>query len=292
MARYFRFPFASQGDKVVFPDTSQADGSLSYNQGYGPDYQRNPATDSQARRPDRSRFNQLLFDVTSTLQLYYQEAYPPFITADNNGGAAFEYPIYARVRFDSGSGDRIYESLKNNNTSLPTVTADWRLADFTGLDARYLQQAAADARYLLESNNLSDLTNTNTARINLGLGTAATLSTGTATGNIARIGTPGTTAAGNDSAVVVRAGSNANGNYRVWSDGFIEQWGTTPTLTTINQSQPLPIPYPQRNADVVVSDSGGQNFNYGGFIDPTTGSNLFATSHPRGGSCRYFSLGF
>ena len=239
MARYFRFPFANQGDKVVFPDTIQADGSLSYNQGYGPDYQRNPATDNQARRPDRSRFNQLLFDITSTLQRYYQEDTPRFITASDNGGTAFQYPIYARVRYDDGSGFRVYESLKNNNNSLPTVTADWRLVDIAGLDARFLTRAladslyittavadgryltpsAGDSRFLNESNNLSDLENAATARTNLGL------VTGTAAGNIPVIGTPGTTAAGANSAVVVRSGMNANGRFRVWSDGFTECYG-------------------------------------------------------------------
>ena len=48
---------------------------------------------------------------------------------------------------------------------------------------------------------------------------------GTADGNIPQIGTPGTTSLGTRSAVVVRSGSNANGNFRVYSDGLIIQWG-------------------------------------------------------------------
>ena len=213
MARYFRLPFAAQGDKTVFPDETQPDGAISYNQGYGPDYQRTPGTDPQARRIERDRFNQLAFDLSSTLQLYYQESVPPFITATDNGGTAFSYPQYARVRYDPGTGDRLYESLINSNTNLPTVENAWRLVDFDGLDARYL------------------------------LGSSTPLVTGTATGNIPLIGTLGTTAAGANSAVVVRAGSNANGFYRVWSDGFVIQRSEVAVTGQLTQQFSYPIPF-------------------------------------------------
>ena len=207
MGKYFRFPFANQGDKVTVPDETQQNGQVSYNQGYGADYQRTPGTDPQARRIERNRFNQLLFDVTQTLRDYYQQTYPDFITAAVNGGEAYPYPQYAKVRYDAGSGFRVYESLINNNTNLPTVTTAWRLADFTGLDARY------------------------------GLGSITPLVTGTAAGNIPLIGTPGTDAAGSNSAVMVRSGSNGNGSFWVFSNGFILQ-----RLTTgINGTTPVTI---------------------------------------------------
>ena len=290
MARYFRFPFANRGDKTALPDDSQTDGRVSYNQGYGPDYQRTPGLDPQARRLERDRFNQLMFDVTSTLQLYYQEAYPNFITPALNGGNAFMYPQYARVRYDAGSGDRVYESLVNNNAALPTVTANWRIVDFAGMDARYL----------LESNNLSDLVNTTTARTNLGLGTAATRNTGTAVGNVPLIGTPGTSSPNNNSAVVVRSGSNSNGFFRVHSDGFIEQWGSATASTTARLTSlfTLPTPYVSINYFVYCSDNNGapvgsinNSISLQG-AQPTTGSQFRFSGNTSGDFFYWLAIGF
>ena len=194
MAKYFRFPFANQGDKVTVPDETQADGQVSYNQGYGADYQRTPGTDPQARRIERNRFNQLLFDITETLQEYYQEAIPTYINAAENGGSNYPYPQYAKVRFNPGSGERVYESLINNNTNLPTVTTAWRFADFTGLDSRYALRTDIPSIPAL--------------------GTAATRNTPERlVGNVPLIGTPGTITAGNNSAVVVRSGSECQWSF-------------------------------------------------------------------------------
>ena len=216
MAKYFRFPFSRQGDKVAVPDETQSDGQLSYNQGYGPDYQRTPGTDPLARRIERNRFNQLLFDITENAQEYSQLGTPPYITAAENGGSAFAYTQYARVRYNPGSGVRVYESLTNNNTNLPTVTTAWRLVDFTGLDDRY------------------------------GLGSTTPLRTGTADGNIPLIGTPGTTTAGANSAVVVRQGVNTNGFFRIFSNNYHElvinaAFSSANTFSNIDLPVTLPV---------------------------------------------------
>ena len=188
MTTYFRFPWAINGDRADIPATTQANGAVSYQQGYGPAYAANPATDPNARDIEREMYNKALFDITSVLQQYYQRGTPPFIAAADNGGVSFAYPIYSRVLFNN----RVYESLVNNNTTAPTNSTNWRPVDFTGLDARYLTQTVAnslfltqtvaDGRFLNESNNLSDLDNVATARTNLGLGAASTLATGTANG--------------------------------------------------------------------------------------------------------------
>ena len=192
MARYFRFPWAQDGDKTDIPDTTQGSGAVSYQQGYGAAYAADPATDPSSRDIEREMYNQALFDITGTLQQYYQRGVPPFITSANNGGVAFNYQQYARVIFNN----RVYESLINNNATEPSNTSNWRLVDFAGLDARY------------------------------GLGSTTPLVTGTSAGNVPLIGTPGTTVAGGNSAVIVRAGSNANGFYRISSDNLLLMFGS------------------------------------------------------------------
>ena len=201
MARYYRLAFAVSGDRMPVNDETP-NSQLSYATGYTSDYSLDDEDDpANARNVERTLMNQLFFDVTSTLQLYYQTGVPPFITAAMNGGTAYSYAKAARV-IESG---RIYESLVANNTAAVSSTSNWRPADLDGLDARYAQSSAlgtaaivdtgtgsanvpttsqADGRYSRRSNNLSDLASSATARTNLGLGSAAVANTGTASGNV------------------------------------------------------------------------------------------------------------
>ena len=228
MAKYFRFPWAVNGDKAEIPDPTQTNGAVSYQQGYGASYQADPETDPNSRDIERTMYNQALFDITSTLQQYYQRGVPEFITAANNGGVAFNYQQYARVLFNS----RIYESLTNNNTTEPTNTTNWRLSDFGGLDLRYALR--------------TDIPTLPT------LGTAATRNTGTAAGNVPLIGALSADAGGSNSAVIVRGGNNANGSYRVWSDGFIELFGDAAPDVTFT----YPIPLTNRVLTITLGEFG------------------------------------
>ena len=115
---------------------------------------------------------------TDQIDQFAQFGTPRFITSAANGGNPFVYPIGARVVYNPGTGDRVYESLENNNTALPTDETMWRQVDTTGIDI------FNDVRYLNAASNLSDLAAVATARASLGLGTAATRNIGTGVGQI------------------------------------------------------------------------------------------------------------
>lgn len=129
--KYFIDPFAVDGDKAVIPDPIQSGGSVSYTEGFGFDYQRNLLSDPQALAFPRPEFNQLMNDITVAVQQYQQYGIPNFITTAQNGGIAFPYAKYAMALYDDGTnGLRPYQSLVDNNTSLPTDTTKWTVASF------------------------------------------------------------------------------------------------------------------------------------------------------------------
>jgi hypothetical protein len=130
--KFFRFPFARSGDKVVVPDAVDPGGLVSYDQGYGPNYEL-AKTNPNALDIERTKMNELFFDMTTALQEYQSNGTPDWISNAQNGGVAFPYPLSARVRYTDGL---IYQSMKAANTSLPTVAGDWQ--EETGRLARTL----------------------------------------------------------------------------------------------------------------------------------------------------------
>lgn len=123
MEKFYRIPFAFSGDKTAVPDNTQPSGSVSYEQGFGPDYELDPATNPSAKDVPRDETNQLFASVTTAireLQIFYA---PDFITTALNGGSPFSYAKYARVKYTDGV---VYESRVDSNTSLPTDATKWR----------------------------------------------------------------------------------------------------------------------------------------------------------------------
>ena len=130
MVKYFFRPFADDGTKTTIPNDVQISGSVSYESGWGADYQKNILTDPSAKPVPRSQTNQLMFDITENIQQYQQHGVPEFITTADNEGDPFPYAKYAIVRYDDGvNGFRNYMSLVNANDSLPTDATKWRFLD-------------------------------------------------------------------------------------------------------------------------------------------------------------------
>ena len=121
MLKYFRVLFGQGGTRTTVPDTAPPDGSVSYTEGYGVDYQR-PKTDALSKNIERDKFNQLLFDMTGAIQEQQSQGIPDYITAALNGGSAFSYSKGAMVRWTDGNA---YISLVNANTSDPTDVSKW-----------------------------------------------------------------------------------------------------------------------------------------------------------------------
>jgi len=97
MAKFFRYPWATAGDKTAVPDAIDVTGLVSYYQGYGADYARDPATDPLSKAIERDKMNQVLADITSNIRLHQTNTFPEYITSADNGGTAFAYDVDAIV---------------------------------------------------------------------------------------------------------------------------------------------------------------------------------------------------
>lgn len=139
--KFFRIPFAESGDKTAVPDATQGDGSVSYNQGYGPDYQL-PKTNPAAKDIPRNSDNQLKYDVTKALQEYQTNGVPDWITAAQNGGTAYPYPIGARVRY---TDNVVYISQVAANTATPGASTNWAVDSGRLLAVRVFSTPGATA---------------------------------------------------------------------------------------------------------------------------------------------------
>ena len=121
--KFFKYLFASSGDTTDVPNTTQSDGSVSYQQGFGPDYQADPS-DPDVLYPERTKFNDIMFNVTAALQNYQVHGFPDFITTSDNGGTPYPYDKNAWVRYSDGN---VYFSLQDANVALPTDPTMWTM---------------------------------------------------------------------------------------------------------------------------------------------------------------------
>lgn len=111
---YFDVAFGVSGPLSTVPDAVQIDGSVSYTQGYGPNYTLAPGT-SGALNVDNASMNQIFYDITLAIQQYQQNGIPPFITTAMNNGSPYSYAQYATVIYNGAA----YISNTAGNTDTP-----------------------------------------------------------------------------------------------------------------------------------------------------------------------------
>lgn len=147
MAHWFKTLFAETGTKTAVPDATDPSGYVSYNQGYGADYQRVLGTDPLAKAIERDKLNQVLYDMTGAIQQYQTHGFPDYIDATTNGGTPYAYVLNAIVRWTDGKN---YRNTVAANTSDPSVSG-WVLYN----DSSDSTHAAATKAVLVDADEIA-----------------------------------------------------------------------------------------------------------------------------------------
>ncbi|MEX9793425.1 hypothetical protein [Morganella morganii] len=139
MTKIFKIPFATQGDRTVVPDEVQADGSLSYTQGYGYDYERDQATDPAAKDIEREKMNGIFHDITGAVGEIQ----------------AFGMPVWAEegkpyvIRSVVYHNKKAWQSKIENNKTEPAAGTAWTelKADMTAGDVGAYTKGEVDKKF-------------------------------------------------------------------------------------------------------------------------------------------------
>jgi microcystin-dependent protein len=129
--KVFTVPFAKNGSRTAIPDANQPSGEVSYNTGFGPDYERQLGVDPLAKNIEREDFNQSLFDATQALQEFQAGlGTVPFNATLAAALSPAGYPkgaIIPRAEFDG-----FWISTAANNSTDPTAGGSWQPTSVVG----------------------------------------------------------------------------------------------------------------------------------------------------------------
>lgn len=114
---YIRTPFAENGDKTTIPNDNPPDNTVSYDQGFGPEYDLDPVTDPNAEDIERGNFNSLLNNTTGNIQFWQTRLFPDWVPAADNGGTPIQYGIGMVVNHNGLT----WIAIENNTTQEPGV---------------------------------------------------------------------------------------------------------------------------------------------------------------------------
>lgn len=139
-------PFASNGDTQTIPDETDNEGFVSFNEGWGGDYERDLRTDTRAKPMGRKEMNYVLNAITRNIRQYQTTGFPEFITAADNNGVAFAYGTGVVVMYNN----TLYLSLVSNNVSVPgSDESTWQV---------YIQREATEGETLAGVSAISAIT--------------------------------------------------------------------------------------------------------------------------------------
>ncbi|MTC40818.1 phage baseplate protein [Providencia sp. wls1921] len=139
MTKIFKIPFATQGDRTSIPNEVQADGSVSYPQGYGYDYERDQVSDPAAKDIEREKMNSMFHDITEAVGEIQNYGFSKWA----EGGKP--YPIRAVVYHKN----KVWQSKVENNEVEPVAGAQWveLKADLTAGDINVYNKTESDKRF-------------------------------------------------------------------------------------------------------------------------------------------------
>ncbi|CRL63821.1 hypothetical protein [Proteus vulgaris] len=139
MTTIFKTPFATQGDKASIPVEIQPDGSVSYTQGYGYDYERDQVTDPAAKDIEREKMNGIFHDITEAIGEIQSFGFPKWSEAGK------PYAIRTIVYHKN----KVWQSKVENNNIEPVAGNAWAelKADATASDVGAYSKGESDKRF-------------------------------------------------------------------------------------------------------------------------------------------------
>lgn len=139
MTKLFKIPFATQGDRTAVPDEVQADGSVSYTQGYGYDYERDQATDPAAKDIEREKMNSIFHDITGAVG--EMQAFGMPVWAEEGKPYAVRSIVY--------HNKKAWQSKIENNNTEPAAGTAWAelKADITAGEVGAYTKGESDQKF-------------------------------------------------------------------------------------------------------------------------------------------------
>ena len=274
-SKYFAIPFATSGDKTVIPEAATPSGAVSYTQGFGPDYERDPATDPLAKRVPRNETNEVLFEATKAIKYLQLYGMPEWFAVDDSGNPV-TYSKNAWVRRTVTGVTTVWVSLVDGNTATPgTDATKWVAISPDILQSRAWNYATAAGT----ANAVTASVTPAPAALVEGLAVAikiSTTNTGAMTLNLNGLGAKSVLL---DAANAVRAGDCAAGVIAFFTyDGTA--WQLVPTDASVRNS---------------AANTGGSTVTYtssgGTFIVPAGVYSLTAELVGAGGGGGYAAAG-